>query len=93
MLSTTKVAVVEAFRGGHDVFEVPLWLRLEQNHIDDAETVFRRLQDVFFHPFSSSFRIKTPSKQLGSRYLGPVEGLLTSPGVFDPKTMILGHLR
>ena len=50
MLSTTKVAVVEAFRGGHDVFEVPLWLRLEQNHIDDAETVFRRLQDVFFSP-------------------------------------------
>ena len=24
--------------------QVPLWLRLEQNHIDDAEAVFRRLQ-------------------------------------------------
>ncbi|CAK8985161.1 Uncharacterized protein SCF082_LOCUS16933 [Durusdinium trenchii] len=26
---------------------VPLWLRLEQNHIDDAENVFRRLQDRY----------------------------------------------
>lgn len=26
---------------------VPLWLRLEQNHIDDAESVFRRLQDKY----------------------------------------------
>ena len=26
--------------------QVPLWLRLEQNHIDDAENVFRRLQAV-----------------------------------------------
>lgn len=39
--------IIMAAEGSRHPESVPLWLRLEQNHIDDAESVFRRLQDEF----------------------------------------------